>query len=97
VADTVGVAALIVSLMPETAGAAPLITAPLADTAGAAAAADGVVPVGLSAPGALTVHSITLAPARIAAPKALPNTCFIAFSPTASMIVEELGRRVNYK
>jgi hypothetical protein len=52
-------------------------------------------PGGLSTAGAFAAHTNTIAPANIASHKACRNTRLIASPPAASMIVEELGRRVN--
>ncbi len=55
----------------------------------------GAVAAGLPIAGALAKHSVASALANIALPHASRNTRFIASFPTASIIVEELGRRVN--
>jgi hypothetical protein len=65
----------------------------------AEAEAVGAALAALSSADAFAAHSIALAPAKIAAPRASRNTRFIGYFaasyPPPRNIVEELGRRVN--
>jgi hypothetical protein len=67
----------------------------VAEVEAAEVEATEAVPAGLSSARAFATHSIPIAPAKVAPLQASRNTRFIAFFPTASIIVEELGRRVN--